>query len=207
MGGAVGKRNARSGAIMMLPAARRQTCRQGQQAGGTDGYSGAPERAACRQWPWALLPQADGRAGREDNEQCSTAHPPSARANGFRFNGSEDASPPSQPWAQGRNTVSHPARAGSPGKRQDREGTAARKVGLAAWGVGVGGGGPATSRPPLPRRSVQNPSTALLTSTFTATRRFCALPSSVSLLASGSDSAMPVGVSTRQGFQRQACWR
>jgi len=41
------------------------------------------------------------------------------------------------------------------------------------------------------------PSTALLTMIFTETRRFCALPSGVLLSASGSDSAIPVGVSMR----------
>lgn len=41
------------------------------------------------------------------------------------------------------------------------------------------------------------PSTLLLTMTFTATRRFIALPSSVSLGASGSAVAIPVGVSMR----------
>src|SRR4051794_13838074 len=41
------------------------------------------------------------------------------------------------------------------------------------------------------------PSTALLTRMFTATRRFCALPSAVELSAAGSASAMPVGVSMR----------
>ena len=50
-----------------------------------------------------------------------------------------------------------------------------------------------------------SPSTLLLTSTFTDTRRFCALPSSVSLLTNGSDSAIPVGVNMRYGFHRQAC--
>ena len=41
------------------------------------------------------------------------------------------------------------------------------------------------------------PSTALLTRIFTATRRFCALPSAVLLSAAGSASAIPVGVSMR----------
>ncbi len=45
--------------------------------------------------------------------------------------------------------------------------------------------------------TLQKPSTLLLTSTFTATRRFCALPSGVKLLARGSALAIPVGVSTR----------
>jgi len=47
------------------------------------------------------------------------------------------------------------------------------------------------------RTEPYSPSTALLTSTFTATRRFCALPSGVLLSASGSAFAMPVGVSMR----------
>ncbi len=49
------------------------------------------------------------------------------------------------------------------------------------------------------------PSRPLLTRTFTATRRFCALPSTVSLFANGSASDIPVGVSMRYGFQPQAC--
>src|SRR5690606_36504346 len=48
-----------------------------------------------------------------------------------------------------------------------------------------------------PRALDQIPSRPLLTSTFTATRRFCALPNGVSLSASGSASAIPVGVSIR----------
>ena len=50
---------------------------------------------------------------------------------------------------------------------------------------------------PSPPRASYKPSTLLLTRIFTATRRFCALPSSVSLLAAGSASAIPVGVSMR----------
>src|SRR5690606_15229012 len=45
--------------------------------------------------------------------------------------------------------------------------------------------------------TAQRPSTLLLTRMFTATRRFCALPSGVVLSASGSASAIPVGVSIR----------
>lgn len=41
------------------------------------------------------------------------------------------------------------------------------------------------------------PSTLLLTRMFTATRRFCALPSGVLLSAKGSALAIPVGVSIR----------
>ncbi len=55
---------------------------------------------------------------------------------------------------------------------------------------------PARSYKPEPEL-LSRPSTALLTRTFTATRRFCALPSGVVLSASGSAVAMPVGVSMR----------
>ena len=60
---------------------------------------------------------------------------------------------------------------------------------IMAWPGTRGGQGP-------PRAS-HIPSRPLLTRTFTATRRFCALPSTVSLLAAGSASAIPVGVSMR----------
>jgi hypothetical protein len=43
----------------------------------------------------------------------------------------------------------------------------------------------------------------LLTRMFTATRRFCALPSGVSLLAAGSASAIPVGVSSDRASSRR----
>jgi len=63
-------------------------------------------------------------------------------------------------------------------------------------GICVHKDGPGGDRP-LPARATHKPSTLLLTSTFTATRRFWALPSSVSLLAAGSALAIPVGVSMR----------
>jgi hypothetical protein len=50
---------------------------------------------------------------------------------------------------------------------------------------------------PSPPRASYRPSRPLLTRMLTETRRFWALPSAVSLLASGSASAMPVGVSMR----------
>lgn len=48
-----------------------------------------------------------------------------------------------------------------------------------------------------PPRASHRPSSPLLTRTFTATRRFCALPWAVSLSANGSASDIPVGVSMR----------
>src|SRR5690606_12344693 len=48
-----------------------------------------------------------------------------------------------------------------------------------------------------PPRAPYRPSRPLLTRTFTATRRFCALPAAVLLSAIGSALDMPVGVSMR----------
>src|SRR5436305_1368133 len=91
--------------------------------------------------------------------------------------------------------------------RGKRPGRAARRI-IRAQEYGVGSG-PAVPDPIAgrlggaacgeagPPRAIHIPSTLLLTRIFTATRRFWALPSGVSLLASGSALAIPVGVSMR----------
>ena len=86
---------------------------------------------------------------------------------------------------------------GPDGRTADRAGRVRPRV-AGPFDCGAGAG---------PPRAYHRPSTLLLTRMFTATRRFCALPSGVALLASGSALAMPVGVSMRYGFHPQACCR
>ena len=86
--------------------------------------------------------------------------------------------------------------------REEAQGGCAGQRPIAREWANAGAG-----EPPAPAHSDYIPSTLFETSTLTATRRFCALPSGVLLSASGSAVAIPVGVSIRHGFQPQACWR